>query len=273
MGVDTRAYVVRHLMSGVMTAAVSRPPLAWRAAALLRSGIQEGRWTVGERLPSEPQLASELGISRATLREALRLLLSDGLLSRRHGVGTFVARVPQPSIHRGIDELFSLTQAIEQLGYVHSIGRHHANLELPQSVVANELRLADGAAVYHLRRIRLADARPVIVCNDFFPAALAQERGLSPDAAGREIVQRGSIYAWLEERLSLPIDSALTHIEPVAATAEAAVALAVPTATPLLLLRQTHFSPAGTPFLYSENLHNSDVIHFRLLRHRRRDSY
>src|SRR5215472_1863393 len=111
--------------SEAMTVAVALPPrrhLVAEAAASIRAAIAGGRWRVGSQLPGEPQLATDLGISRATLREGLRLLVSERLLDRRPGVGTFVARVPPTTIERGIDELFSLHQTIEQLGHHPSTG-------------------------------------------------------------------------------------------------------------------------------------------------------
>src|ERR1700716_1820841 len=99
-----------------------RAPLVSQAAAAIRTRIEAGRWQLGEQLPSEPQLATELGISRGTLRESVRVLISNGLLDRRHGVGTFVARVPPPSIDRGIDELFGAAEAIAQMGYALTMG-------------------------------------------------------------------------------------------------------------------------------------------------------
>lgn len=245
-----------------------RPPLAWRAASAIRAGVQKGYWRVGERLPSEPQLALDLGISRATLREALRLLISDGLIHRRHGVGTFVARVPTPTIDRGIDELFSLTDAIEQLGHSASVGAHRATVEPASDDLSAELRLPSGAELCHLRRTRLADGRPVILCDDYLPMALMADLGISADSMAAEVAQRGSLYAWLEERLELRVDSALTRIEPVAADARTASALQVPRGSALLRLRQTHYTPDGSAILYSENVHNSDVIHFHVVRHR-----
>src|SRR5260370_28667553 len=103
---------------GVASVAVPLPPrrhLVPEAAASIRSAIAGGRWPVGAQLPSEPQLATDLGVSRATLREGLRLLVSERLLDRRPGVGTFVARVPPATIERGIAALFSLHQSIAQL--------------------------------------------------------------------------------------------------------------------------------------------------------------
>src|SRR6266568_464884 len=153
-----------------------RAPLVAQAAAAIRTRIKTGRWQLGEQLPSEPQLATELGISRGTLRESVRLLISNGLLDRRHGVGTFVARLPLPSIDRGIDELFGATDAIAQMGYAPGVGTCEITLERASSTVAAELRLPKQAAVCHIKRVRLADERPVILCDDYLPADVLVER-------------------------------------------------------------------------------------------------
>ena len=80
----------------------ARAPLVSQTAAAIRARIAAGRWSIGQQLPSEPQLATDLGISRGTLRESLRLLISNGLLHRRHGVGTFVASYIIGAINAGI---------------------------------------------------------------------------------------------------------------------------------------------------------------------------
>lgn len=259
---------VYRLVSGTQ-----RPALSTQAASSIRTAIHEGRWHVGDRLPAEPQLATELRISRATLREAVRMLVSDGLLDRRHGVGTFVIRVPTPTIERGIDELFSLGDAIEQLGYAPTVGDHDVAVETGPVMVTDELRTPPDAPVVHLTRVRLADGRPVILCDDFFVEELLHPHSLTPQQAADEIVAQGSLYRWFEERLGLPIDTALTHIEPRAANARTAKALGLPAGGALLVLRQTHYTAEGTPVLYSENVHNSDVIHFHVQRRRHRPSW
>ena len=65
-----------------------------QVAEQLRSSILDGRRAAGERLPSEPDLARELGVSRSTLRDALRALEDEGLVRRVHGSGTYVTGRP-----------------------------------------------------------------------------------------------------------------------------------------------------------------------------------
>lgn len=69
-------------------------PLVPQLEQLLRGRIDAGEWMVGHRLPSEAELAAEIGVGRSSVREAVRLLARDGLLDVRHGVGTFVAQPP-----------------------------------------------------------------------------------------------------------------------------------------------------------------------------------
>jgi GntR family transcriptional regulator len=255
-------------MSDDIPEVLSRPPLASQAVAILLTGIQDGRWRVGDRLPGEPTLAAGLGISRPTLREAIRQLVATGLLEPRHGVGTFVARVPVPHIERGIEELYSSRNVIEEAGYKASTGRCSVTVQHASAEVATELGLEVGVNVCEVWRLRLADRAPVIVCDDFFDARILSDLGLSGEAVESEVSGLGSIYRWFEDRVGRPVDQALTRIEPVVASAQEAGLLEVELGSPLLRLRQTHYGKDGGPLLYSVNLHRSDVVRFHVLRKR-----
>jgi len=251
-----------------------RAPLVSQTAAAIRARIEAGRWQFGEQLPSEPQLANELGISRGTLRESVRLLISNGLLDRRHGVGTFVARVPPPTIDRGIDELFGAGDAIAQMGFRPAVGACRIAVVPAPDVVARELRLGNGAAVCHFERVRLADDRPVVLCHDYIDARLLLELDVAVEDIQPQLNARGgSLYAWLEQDLGRVIDTALARIEPFSASPEAAAALNVPPGSALLRLRQTHFGADGAEILYSDNLHNSELMHFHVVRRRARPTF
>lgn len=76
--------------------------------------IADGRLPIGTRLPSEPELAAELSVSRATLREALQSLATDGLVHRRRGSGTFVLERPQMATN--LDMNYGITAAIRAAG-------------------------------------------------------------------------------------------------------------------------------------------------------------
>ena len=112
---------------------MQRPQRATRARPRLRSvsvqnelkqRIDRGELPAGTRLPSEPELAAELQVSRATLREALRAMELEGLLRRRQGSGTFVA--DHPRMANSLDVNFGVTDAIRAAGMTAGIanGRH-----------------------------------------------------------------------------------------------------------------------------------------------------
>ena len=80
----------------------------------IKQNIEKGIFKEKERLPSEFDLSKQLGVSRATLREALRILEEENIIVRRHGVGTFVNT--KPTFLSGIEQLNSITHMIEQAG-------------------------------------------------------------------------------------------------------------------------------------------------------------
>lgn len=102
-----------------MNATLGRGPLVPQLERLLRDRIATGTWTAGQRLPREADLAAELGVGRSSLREAIRLLVHDGVLDVRHGVGTFVAEAaPTPDVETLLRrarllEVFEVRRALE----------------------------------------------------------------------------------------------------------------------------------------------------------------
>lgn len=82
----------------------------------IKEDIQNGIYTEKEKLPSEFELSKSMGVSRATLREALRILEEEHVIIRRHGVGTFVHT--KPLFLSGIEQLNSVTKTIQQANMV-----------------------------------------------------------------------------------------------------------------------------------------------------------
>jgi GntR family transcriptional regulator len=94
---------------------VDKTPLYLQARQYLLSLVEDGTFQPGEQLPSEADLAVQLGISRPTLREALHNLEQEGLIVRRHGVGTFVSRRTLV-LESGLEVLESLESQAHWLG-------------------------------------------------------------------------------------------------------------------------------------------------------------
>lgn len=137
----------------------------------------------GERLPSEPRLAKKLGVSRATLREAMRSFEVQGMIRRRQGAGTFV--VGQVSVlDSGLEMLESLDTIAQRLNLAItisdlSIERIDADQEL-----AEGLNLPWGSSLISIRRVIRADGRPVAYLVDTLPEEFLNPEDLPEDFNG-----------------------------------------------------------------------------------------
>src|SRR5215217_5662481 len=136
----------------------------------LRARIDRGEFPAGARLPSEPELAAELQVSRATLREALRAMESEGLLRRRQGSGTFVAE--RPRMANSLDMNFGVTDAIRAAGMTAGIAHARHWVEPAPAGEAALLELEPGQDVLVVERVRTAEGKPVVLSRDLVPSRL-----------------------------------------------------------------------------------------------------
>ncbi len=215
----------------------------------LADTIAAGRLAPGDRLPPEQDLATWFGVSRMTLRHALAALTRRGLVTRSVGRrgGTFVA---EPKLEQDLTTLAGFSEQLRRPGMVAG-ARVLAATEHPAGpAAAAALALHDGAPVLDVRRIRLADDRPVAVEHSLFPAALFP--GL---LAGR---LDGSFYELLEASYGLRPHRARERLEPVTAGIREAKALDVPEGAPLLLVERTAYSRSGQPIEFARDLFRGD---------------
>lgn len=144
-----------------------------RVSDELRLRIASKALPVGSRLPTEGSLATEFGVSRPTVRAALRELEALGMLETRHGVGSFV--LGPPTLHAGLERLDSITASIQHEGrtpgmeYVRRVKR----LVLPEE--AARMGVAGDTEVLELRRTILADGEVVAYSYDLIPTSLLPE--------------------------------------------------------------------------------------------------
>lgn len=146
----------------------------------------------GERLPSEPDLAKQLGVSRATLREAMRMFEAQGLIRRRQGSGTFV--IGQVSvIDAGLEVLESLETMAERLGLEVSVSNLNVDTFMADQEFARGLKVAVGARLTRVRRVMREETRPVAYLVDILP-----EDVLKPEQLPAKFT--GSVLDFLLER-------------------------------------------------------------------------
>ncbi|MGZ4430117.1 MAG: GntR family transcriptional regulator [Gaiellales bacterium] len=223
-----------------------RVPLTREVASELRGEIEGGRWEPGARLPGEPELALRMGVSRATLREAVRILVEDGLLRRVHGSGTYVAR--RPVLRNNLDLNFGVTELIRSTGRRPSTTWSEVEHGPADAETAEALGLDEGSEVVSVRRVRAADGVPVVLSIDILRAGLIDPSELT-----------ASIYTLLS-RHGIEIHHGVARVSPARAGAELSRRLEVPQGTMLLCLEQVDFDQHGEPVVASCEYHLADAF-------------
>jgi GntR family transcriptional regulator len=225
----------------------------------LKQRIDRGELPAGTRLPSEPELAAELQVSRATLREALRAMELEGLLRRRQGSGTYVAE--HPRMANSLDVNFGVTDAIRAAGMTAGVasGRHW--VEPASAGEAALLELEPGQDVLVIERVRTAEGKPVVLSRDLFPSRLVDGH---PEAVP-ELMER-SIYEVLERELGIVVNHGVARFRPVRADHLVAGRLGVPRGELLLYLWQVDYATDGAPVLSSHEFHLADAFDFTVVR-------
>ncbi|MGA7195212.1 MAG: GntR family transcriptional regulator [Anaerolineales bacterium] len=146
----------------------------------------------GDRLPSEPDLAKQLGVSRATLREAMRTFETQGLIHRRQGAGTFVVGIV-PVMEAGLEMLESLDTMADRLGLEVSVSDLHVESIPADKELAAALNVSTSAKLTRVRRVMRADARPVAYLEDTLPEEILKPSQLP-------ISFKGSVLDFLIDR-------------------------------------------------------------------------
>lgn len=217
---------------------------------LLHSRISSGELPVGSRLPSERVLCTELGISRVTLRRALRELADDGVLTAAQGRGWFVAteRVGEPA---NVLMSFSAMAALRGLRPSATVLLQR---ERPSSLEEAETFLvAPGAPLFELHRVRRLDGLAIAIEEVRLPTAIVGElRGID--------FTTGSLHAELA-RAGVTPESSTCTVEATLATDDQAVLLDTPPGSAVLLVRQTTYDQHGRVL-------ELNVSHFRGDRYR-----
>lgn len=223
----------------------------------LKKDIDGGIYKEKERLPSEFDLSRQLGISRATLREALRILEEENRIVRRHGVGTFVNA--KPLFTSGIEQLYSVTDMIKQAGMEPGTVFLSSTNQGPTDDDLSRFYCTPDDDLTVVERVRTANGEPVVYCVDKMPTSLM------PTPFTHE---NGSMFSFLEKDARYLISHAVTNIEPLGYHEKVSPILGCEPETALLVLKQLHFDEKDQPILYSVNYFRADKFSFHVVRKR-----
>jgi GntR family transcriptional regulator len=227
-------------------------PLYIQIAEGLLDRIESGELSPGDRLPSERDLSQRLGVNRMTLRRALEMLESQGLLLRRQGNGTYVA---EPKIERQAGKLVPFTRGMQRRGYLPGARVILFEKRPAEAVIAKELGLPVSTVVYYVRRLRLINQEPVMLESLAVPARRFPE-------LERFDLSRRSVYEVMEKEYGVVVVRARQSLEPVVAAEYEAELLGVKPGDPLMLERRLGFDQQDRPVEYGKDLYRGDRFRF-----------
>lgn len=229
-------------------------PLHYQLKQHLLEKIESGEWKPNGLIPSEQELQEQFGLSRTTVRQALSDLVYDGLLTRERGRGTFVA---PPKMTHSPEERKSLTEFMMEKGIkpgwkVIEKGFVEANKE-----VAENLKVAHKSRVYRIRRLRLAEDRPIGVHTAFLPEAISSQVN---EAA---LLEGGSLQ-YISHIPQMMTSRASRSIEAIPASELDVKLLHLSLGSPILQITRVVLSANGEPLEFLQARYRGDRFKYQI---------
>jgi GntR family transcriptional regulator len=223
-------------------------PLYYQLENILRSKIEAGEALPNQKLPTEQELSREYKISRATVRQALAALVSEGLLYRKQGKGTFVT------------EKATQTKSVKLTGFTEDLFSegHQAEVKILEirpvaapDRIAAALRLPTGDEVIRFKRLRALDGGPFSYVINYLPQEIGNK------IAERDL-QYHTMLHLLEDKLGISLGTIRHSVEAVKADVEVASLLAVSVFEPVLYMETAVYAAEGQPVEAVDSFFRSD---------------
>lgn len=227
-------------------------PLYIQIADELISRIESGSLSPGDQLAPERELSSELNVNRMTLRKALQLLESQGLLERRHGVGNFIAH---SRIDRRMETIFRFSKGVVNRGFTPGTRLINIRLVACGPNLAMDFNIDESDQVYDILRLRLINQEPVML--EGYKIPVQRFPGLHKfDLEGR------SIYEILETDFGTQIVRNRQSLEPIIATKPDAKLLEIKPGDPLMLEKRISYDQQDQPIEFGKDRYRGDRFRF-----------
>ncbi len=211
----------------------------------LKEVIQTGRYKVGERLPSEVELAKMCGVNRNTLRQAIAELSAVGILRKEKGTGTFVSAPAPSELKHKLERISSFRDMLGQSGIKAKTIVIERGIEKAVEYVARTLFLGANKKVIAVRRIRAGNSTPYIYEESYLPADMF-EGFLNFDLTG-------SMYDIISERFNVVLARSKQTISAVNLDQKVADILGIPVNSAAIFSEYVTFDDKSIPveLLYS----------------------
>jgi GntR family transcriptional regulator len=227
-------------------------PLYIQIAEGLIAQIESGALCPGEQLPPERELSENFGVTRMTLRRALRVLEGQGLIIRKHGIGTYIA---EPKIDRKMEVVFRFSSDMQQRGFKPQAKLISFEQIMAESSMARDLLVPISAQIYSILRLRSINQEPVMLESYLIP--LSRFPGLD-----QYDLENRSIYEILEDEYGVPIARARQSFEPVIATDFEAKLLNITVGDALMMEKRLSYDVNNLPIEIGKDRYRGDRFRF-----------
>jgi GntR family transcriptional regulator len=227
-------------------------PLYIKVADNLIAQIEAGKLSPGDQLPPERELSEKLGINRMTLRRSLNVLQTQGLIIRKHGVGTFIA---EPKIDRQIDTVFRFSRGMLNRGFTPQAELISIQQTEVVASVARDLALPVSSPVFTIIRLRSINHEPVMIESYQIPVKHF------PGLDHNDLEER-SIYEVMESEFGIKIVRSRQSFEPVLATEFESDLLNIAVGDAIMLEKRVSYDPENLPVEVGKDRYRGDRFRF-----------
>lgn len=224
-------------------------PIFRQLEEIFTQNIQNGVWPVHSKIKDEIELSKEFGVSRGTLRKAIKSLVGKRLLTQIKGKGTFVLStdIEQPLGSR----LVSFAEAMEEKSLTFKTMLIKKEIIKPDLKVSAFLDISQNEKVFSVERVRLVDNYPVIYLKNYVP--LNQCPGIMDDD-----FEKNTLFSLIENKYKHPIKWGRRYFKAIPALGEVAFNLGLNVGTPVIYLEQIAYINSNKPIEYSNVWINSE---------------
>jgi len=234
-----------------------KPSLTEQAKTYIKQRIQNDEYD-GARIPSETELAFQLGVSRTTIRDALSRLQIEGVIYRKQGAGTFVNKATL-QIKSRLEEIWCYENVLEDHGYVPStriLGMRRERPDLEQSIT---LGMEESEELLIVEKLFLANDRPVILTVNQIPVKIFERPFVVEDL-------HAPVFQFLQDFSRRRLSYYVSEIVPSTVSGALSEALGLEAQTPLISFEETGYDEEHEPILLARSYFRDDLLRFRLIR-------
>jgi GntR family transcriptional regulator len=231
-------------------------PLYCQLKEILLQELEEGLYPPGSTLPPEMSLVNQYGLSRATVRQAMKDLEHEGYISRIQGKGTLVIR-EKSALKRGLSQLTSFSEDMKAHGYETITKILNFEIVTAPLKIAQLLQIPENKSVIHLHRLRFVNKIPVAINTSYvnLPDNICITR--------QDLERSVSLYTLFESK-RIPLVESEKTIEAISASEEQANLLRVSTGNPLLKVEGVLYTLLHQPLEHHVVISRSDLYKYSL---------